>query len=366
MKKILFIIPTLQGGGAEKLLSDILRNFDYSSYEVHLMYFYENNIYLDGLPKEVKLTMPFCIKNSLFEKVKRGCLKIFHLEDCARREKIRRTVDGHYDTIISFLEGMALHFHTFLTDRAYKNISFVHTDINKYRISLNNASEREYGMMDSIAFVSKQAKVSFEGVFPENKASHMVLPNFIDTETVLSKSAEQVVEKDCPTFICVGRMEKVKGFDILVDIAKILKTKMTEFVFRLVGKGVEEDWLKAQVEKAGLSNHFVFEGFKSNPYPYIAVADVMLSTSLAEGFSLVICEAMALGVPVISSKTDGAKSLLYDDAGILVDRTSENYAKAIIGLLDNRQAYEGYVQRGRERSKLHDKAVYMPRFYNIL
>lgn len=366
MKKILFIIPTLQGGGAEKLLADILNNIDYSCYEVHLMYFYESNVYLGTIPQPVKQIIPFLIRSGMLETMKRVILKVCHLEDRIRRKRIRKAADSNYDTIISFLEGMALHFHTFLLDRSKNNISFVHTDISRYKVSLHKHSEYEYAMMDVVAFVSKQAKDSFEKTFPNNKSKHVVLPNFIDTEAVLIRSKELLIQKTVPTLVCVGRLEKVKGFDLLVDIAILLKERIPAFVFRIVGTGIEENALKEKVNHFQLNNFFVFEGFQRNPYPYILNADIMLSTSLAEGFSLVICEAMALGVPVISSKTDGAQSLLGNNAGIIVDRNALQFADAIVLLMNNKDLYQQYATRGKEQSTLYDKSVYMPRLYKLL
>ena len=92
----------------------------------------------------------------------------------------------------------------------------------------------------------------------------------------------------------------------------------------------------------------------------------MLSTSLAEGFSLVICEAMSLGIPVIASKTDGSLSLLGGGAGILVERDPSEYVNAIIELLENPDIYNHYVSEGKRASRGYDIAPYLLQLYEIL
>ena len=114
MKKVLFIIPSLRGGGAEKLLSDILNRYDSSKYEVHLMYFYKNNVYIGDIPRYVKQIVPFYIDDSSLTRIGWLLLKILRLRERVFKYKIRKAVDNYYDTIVSFLEGQSLHFHNFL------------------------------------------------------------------------------------------------------------------------------------------------------------------------------------------------------------------------------------------------------------
>ena len=220
--------------------------------------------------------------------------------------------------------------------------------------------------MDTIAFVSKNAQDVFEKIFPSNKSAHVLLPNFIDIDNVLKKSKEFAVVKQVPTFICIGRLEKVKGFDILIDIALLVRKRYGKFLFRVLGTGPEEKRLKELITSNGLDDYFDLLGFQVNPYPYIANADIMLSTSFEEGFGLVICEAMALGIPVISSKTAGARSLLYNGGGILVNRVPEEYYTAINLLIENSDSYNQYVSVAKSRSLEHDKKIYMPNFYKII
>ena len=366
MKKVLFIIPSLRGGGAEKLLSDILNRYDTSKYKVHLMYFCDNNVYTSGIPKHVRQIVPFYIDKSNVTRFGWLLLKILGLRDWVFKYKIKNSVDRYYDTIVSFLEGQSLHIHNFLIGRANKNISYVHTDLRHYPISLNRESLKEYNNMDCIVFVSKNACESFRQVFPTNCSDHKVLPNFIDIAKIKLKAKDFEFTPQKPTIICIGRLEEVKGFEILIDIAKQLKNKISEFQFRIIGTGVEENKLKSLVKLNNLEDYVIFDGFKRNPYPYIANSDIMLSTSLAEGFSLVICEAMSLGIPVIASKTDGSLSLLGGGAGILVERDPSEYVNAIIKLLENPDIYNHYVSEGKRASRGYDIAPYLLQLYEIL
>ena len=124
--------------------------------------------------------------------------------------------------------------------------------------------------------------------------------------------------------------------------------------------------LKDNILKYNVEDCVILLGAKDNPYPYIAHASLLLSTSVAEGFSLVICESMALGTPVISSKTDGAMSMLGAGAGVLVERTPEAFADAILSLMSDNSLYENYVEAGLSKSLDHDKTIYMPNFYKLI
>lgn len=70
-------------------------------------------------------------------------------------------------------------------------------------------------------------------------------------------------------------------------------------------------------------------GFQENPYPYIRKADVFVLTSDMEGFSLVVCEALCLGVPVISTAVTGPVELLSDQYGIITELSAEAVASSI-------------------------------------
>lgn len=93
-----------------------------------------------------------------------------------------------------------------------------------------------------------------------------------------------------------------------------------------------------------------FLGFKKNPFPYVKNADMMFSCSGYEGFCLVICEAMCLGVPVVSTKTAGPIEILDNDKyGLLADHNDESMYQTVKRMVLDKRLRSYYSKIGRER-----------------
>lgn len=96
------------------------------------------------------------------------------------------------------------------------------------------------------------------------------------------------------------------------------------------------------------------------------MSDVFVSTSIAEGFPLVLCEAMTLGIPVIATKTDGAKELLGDGSGLLESRDAKSIASGIYKLLKDSMLYRNLQIKGLDKSQSFDKSSYLKNLYSII
>lgn len=123
MKKILFIINSLGGGGAEKALIEFLRHIDYTRYEVSLCLVFHEGCYLSDVPPEVRV---FWLYERERNFVHRKSLKLYrkHGIRTLLRLRARRKIRGRYDAIVSFLEGDALLFHDMVRDRAERNVAW--------------------------------------------------------------------------------------------------------------------------------------------------------------------------------------------------------------------------------------------------
>ena len=369
MKRVLFIINSLRSGGAEKILSDILKGFDYSKYDVSLVYFVSDGVYLNDIPKEVSVK---CLLHMgpRIDHLFRKFLSSFGLLDTYLRYSMRQHT-SKYDTIISYLEGFPTRMHGYIMDKAANNISFIHTDLSSYCDSSAQFSNRMpqdyvYSKMNKLVFVSENAKLGFEKVYPKVLTEKIILKNFIDLNSVYGASKAFKIANHGFTVVSVGRLSKVKGFDIIPSIARELKNRGKTVYFRIVGGGAEESNLKQTIIEQNVENAVFLEGFQKNPYPYIQSADIYISTSHAEGMPLSLCEAMALGKPIISTRTSGAVELLKDELGILVERTTTDFADAIEKLYLDRNTYHTLSERGIQFSKSFDRAVYLEKLYHLL
>ena len=93
-------------------------------------------------------------------------------------------------------------------------------------------------------------------------------------------------------------------------------------------------------------------GFKSNPYNYLKQADLFISTSEIEGFSLVVAEAIVLGLPIISTSTDGPKEILENGKyGMLINGDPLSIANAIETVITNSETLEELKQKSNARKQ---------------
>lgn len=132
------------------------------------------------------------------------------------------------------------------------------------------------------------------------------MPNFAPLETRPVKPAPTGV----PVIGSLGRLHVNKGFDIFLETVAELVRNGHDVRLRLAGDGPENAALKAQTVALGLSDRIEFCGWVDNPADYLSSLDLFVLSSRVEPFGLVVTEAMAAGVPVVSFDIDGPREIL--------------------------------------------------------
>lgn len=375
-KKILFIMPALPGGGAEKVLIDILKNFDYMSYEVTLLLEYREGIYLDDVPEEVRVLSLHSQNTIWFERLHR-ILRYFHsyalIHEFVYKYMLLRLLKGErFDTIVSFMEGSAVKFHSYITHKADKNLSWVHIDLEQKHWSLdffrNEKDELEaYKEMDKIVFVSKDAKRKFLKLYAIDNDKCTVIYNLINKEVIRQLAIQYNVVKRKFTICMVGRLNRQKRYDRALSIAQCLKSDGYDFDLWIIGEGSLEKPLKTMSCEYEIDDYVHFLGFQKNPYPYMKVADIYLNTSEAEGYPLVICEALCLGLAIVATEISGASEILaHSECGLLVSENEEDIYNGIRLLMDDPALREKYREKALQRTEIFDVPTAMSQIYEIL
>ena len=156
----------------------------------------------------------------------------------------------------------------------------------------------------------------------------------------------------------IGTLNSVKAFDRIIRIAKRFQEEGYHIHFQIIGEGGEEKQLKKQCCELGVQDIVSFLGFMSNPYPYLKESDIYVSTSRSEGFSLVICEAMCLGIPVVATPTAGAVELLvgYDDDSIY---------QGLKKLINDKQLRQQYAKKAILHSEIFKADEVMRKVYEL-
>ncbi len=150
-----------------------------------------------------------------------------------------------------------------------------------------------------------------------------LIPNSIDRAFIRERSAISfgiLAKRAVYRLVSVGRLHYAKGTDVLIRALALTLSRGIDLEVCIVGDGEERGTLEGLVRSLpGLDSRVYFVGYSSNPYAWIASADVVVSSSRWETFGIAIAESMALGLPVVATETDGALYLISDKLnGLLV------------------------------------------------
>ena len=368
-KKYLFIYGQINCGGAERVLIDILNNFDYSSNEVDLLQIIGGGDLSDELPKEVNILTAWNSYSLNYKHANKLSTKFSN--NTLFKIKLQKVLcDKKYDVAISFLEGMPLKIHSLVTSIAKRNYSWVHCDLysNPYEKNLFRKNDElyAYNIMDSIICVSSETKDAFIKRFPKCNSNINVIYNPLDFVKIKKLSTEYSVNNTDYTIVVVGRLVCQKKIDRVIRIAKKIKDDNLPITIQIIGDGVLKNKLMDFAKNLNVDKHIQFLGYKKNPYPYIKAANLLLSTSENEGFSLVICEAMCLDIPVISTKTCGPLEILDNNKyGILCDHNDDSIYNAIKLLYSDKELSKKYSNGGYDRVKMFSIENCMTKIYKL-
>jgi glycosyltransferase involved in cell wall biosynthesis len=367
--KVLFIYGPLNAGGAERVLLDYLQNLDRDTYDISLCLIVDGGTLLHEVPVDIQTFSLFQSYNWYYKLAYR--ISIWFGLDFLFKRILKQKINRNYDVIISFLEGMPLKMHS-LMDLKAKNYTWVHADLDLHRYTQANFYNGDelaaYKKMDKIILVSKNAENSFLKRFPSLKKKTVVVFNPIHIKKVCSLVSELEFNNDkIFKIVSVGRLTAPKQIDRLLHVAQKFIKSVVSLKFYIIGDGELRIDLEKLAKELQVEHLVTFLGYQANPYPYIKSADILVSTSSYEGFGLVLCEAMALGVPVVSTKTAGPMEIIgANEFGLLCDHNVEAIYEAIKQLVENKALREHYIQKGQERVKDFSLEKAVQQFDNLI
>lgn len=374
MKRILFVIDNLTGGGAEKVLYDILRNIDLSKYKIELFLLENKGIYKEKVQK-LGINIDYLFKerkdlfsNILYRKFKSMIIRILRYFYCRYPFLIRKLKNKNYDVEIAFLEGYST---VLIANRKNnsKKIAWVHIDLEKHRILNKNIERISYQKVDKIICVSEDSKKSVLNLYPENKDKIRVVYNPIDKDNILEKSKEKIeIKKDKLNVITVGRLNYQKGYDILLQTHKKLIKEGLNYNLIILGEGPERKNLEKYIKDNNLEKNIQLLGFKENPYSYLKEADIFVSSSRYEGYPLVLCEAVCLGKPIIATNCTGPKEILENSRyGLMAEvENVDDLAEKMKKLILNEELRKKYSDLSKERAEIFDIKKTMQEIEDLL
>lgn len=364
MKKILFFLESLAGGGAEKVLTDIVCHLDKTKYDITVCTVTDGDIY-------EKCIAPVCRYRSFLKTAdyRAGGIKkvlfwasIKLIYSLPSKVVYKHFFRERYDVEIAFIEGFATKIIAASPNSKSKKIAWVHTDLSqnsyadKYYSNLDEQCAA-YKRFDRILCVSESVKEAFEQKLFSD-ASVCVQYNPVDEKYILQQ-AEETLSMQRPEnellLGTVGRLEQQKGYPRLLKCVKKLYDEGHRFTLWIIGKGSQQEELEQYVHENDLGDVVKLLGFHKNPYKYLNQCDAFICSSYAEGFSTAATESLILRKPVFTVECAGMQELIGDsDSGVIVPNTDEALydlmEKLVSGQFDLAQYTQAAKKRGQDFS----------------
>ena len=350
-KKILFVIPSLAGGGAEMVLLNILMYLDRGKFIPYLVLFEGKGEYLSQVPADV-------IIYNLKKKNRFHFFKIILLLAYKIYPKIKP------DIVVSFLEYTNLVTliaqklswikpFVVITEHSHITISLKYKRMKKLRTLL---VKKLYSQAYKIVLVSKGIAADLIKNYGIAQQKIQVICNGVDLKNIeqaIKESNISGIDENTPTIVACGRLTCQKNYPLLLQSFAEVQNQINSKIL-ILGQGEERYSLEQLAHKLGIQEKVFFLGFQKNPFKYIAKSDIFVLSSSWEGFGNVIIEAMACGVPVISTRcpsgpdeiiTEGVNGLLVPVGDV------DALTNAILRLLKDKPLRKRLAEAGRKRAE---------------
>jgi glycosyltransferase involved in cell wall biosynthesis len=315
--KLLFIIPSLRAGGAERVIVNLLRHLDKSKFDIILIVInMQDAVYTEELPNDIQ------ILDLTTGRVRYAFLKILRLFWQLRPDVVFSTL-GHLNLMLALLQPFLprhirlLCRETTILSAALKAYSYPQIWLWAYK--------KFYSRFAAIICQSKYMRDDLILNFNMPLDKIVVINNPVDIDRVLqlaalpipadiARFAAQENAQPVINLVAAGRLVEVKGFDLLFKALALHANAAIRLT--LLGEGPLKADLQNLAKSLGIEQQICFAGYQKNPYAFISRADAYVLSSRIEGFPNVVLEALACGTPVIATPAlGGTMEILADVEG---------------------------------------------------
>lgn len=318
---IAFILPSLDRGGVSSTALNLINELDAEKYNKFIV-LYDGNIVEYKTDVEI-IDMKTPKADSVAAKIITQIKRYYRLKKIKSDKKIYVSISFKDNPNITSLfskrnDKIIMTVHT-TPSRDYKGIK---GKIYKYLIC------RYFNRADKIIAVSDGIKNDLEKNYQVQKNKIQTIYNFI-TKKHIEEVSQQPIESELEQFfntgrtvITVGRLSDAKGHWHLIRAFKHISTEMPDAKLIIVGDGELRSYMTKLINDLSLKNSVHLIGNRDNPYKYMKNSDLFVLSSIYEGFGIVLIEAMACGIPVISTNClSGPEEILENNEksyGILI------------------------------------------------
>jgi len=251
---------------------------------------------------------------------------------------------GHKPKIVHTIHGLAFH--------PYQNKC-----LNKFYIALEKFAARRTDFFISVAdAMTKQQKAAGIGVDKPYVTAYSAIEeeqflNPVPRERINEFRRKYGIPQDAIVLITIARLFMLKGHDYIIESACRLAPQFEKAVWLFVGDGNLSDYYKAQVQQLGLADKINFTGLLPPSEIPLAIqsSDILVHCSLREGLARTLPQAMLCGKPAISFDVDGAREVVNENTGRLIEpKNVEQLTKACAELMKDENLRKKLGEAGTE------------------
>lgn len=342
MKKCLLLIPRMGNGGAERVMATIANNLC-GEHEVQIVTMTDAESFY-ALDERVKITglgQKMSRKNKIlkiYTAAFGGLKSFFALKKIVKKEKI--------DVLVAFL-GPASFLALLLkiTGTKCRVIVSERCDPNERGRLYQFFQKRFFPKADAIVCQSKKVTEFFKEKYREKM---LVIPNPIAASAIPARFEGERRH----TVVGVGRLDPQKNFEMLIRAFSRLPENFSDYNLEIYGGGLLEEKLNVLIAEKGLADRAKLMGVKKNVMHYISDVALYVMSSNYEGFPNALAEAMATGLPVISTdfSTGVAKDIVKEENGIVTPVGDEEVLLSAMEKMLSEE--EKWDEMSRENRKL--------------
>ncbi|CAA7196530.1 glycosyltransferase [Chryseobacterium potabilaquae] len=344
-KKVLFRIPSMEMGGAQKAMLNIINFLDSSKYEpILLLNSFKGELLLE-IPRNTKI---FFLVEGIEKPNCNGIQRLLHRTKnyiilgkyCLFPTLLKKKLNIVPDIEIAMVDSSLKD----LVNSPFKHsrkLNWFHADLHFYSQVYGKEIVSMMHKCHLTVFVSHKTKGDFETYLKQYVYNSLCIYNAFNIEDIRSKSLESfdlkewmLFKRPVKTFVSVGRLVDQKGYDILIEAHSELIKEGFNHQIIVIGDGPEYRSLKKEIILQNVENSFLLLGLKENPYPYIAKADYYIQPSRYEGYPLAVAEALILHIPLISTCVGGVMEIIdHNKTGYLTGFSKYELKNAMMKFL---------------------------------
>ena len=361
-KKVMFVISSLVGGGAEKVLIDIINHLSVDKYDIHLVLFEKKGVYCSRLPVHLKVY-------DLKKKNRYSFFRlVFQLAGLFRKIRPNTVLSFMaYHNLITILAKFVSRYrgNVIISIHNYLSLDLLHVRCRRIKSFLYRNT---FKYSDSVVVPSAGLEEDLVQRYKIDFGRIKMIYNPIILKTIDSLKDVKFERDGFEEYVlAVGRLTKQKDYPCLLKAYSLICQNIEEKLV-ILGDGEDQVQLKQLTRDLGIQNNVSFLGFQENPYKFMKNATLFVLSSLWEGFAIVVAEAMACGVPVISTdcQSGPGEIITNGENGILVPPADEKrLAEAMLTLIEDRNLREKFSKEGRKRAENFDIEKILPQYEEL-